>query len=70
METPQRTRRPGDLIIDRYMPNATEDEREAARANLYAFVAVLLRISTRCANEEYERAIRAKQGGAVESDTA
>jgi hypothetical protein len=69
MDTPQRARRPGDQIIDRYMPDATEEEREAARANLYAFVAVLLRIATREALEETEREIRANDRGAVESGT-
>ncbi len=69
METAQRERRPGDLIVDRYMPSATEEEREAARANLYAFAAVLLRCVTRRANEEYESEIRASELGAVESDS-
>ena len=67
MDTPQRARRPGDLIIDRYMTGATEDERGAARTNLYAFVAVLLRSASRRANEEYEREIRAGEEDAVES---
>ena len=68
METAQRERRPGDLIVDRYMPTATQEEREAARANLYAFAAVLLRCATRRANEEYESEIRASGPSAVESD--
>ena len=63
-------RRPGDVILDRYMPDATAEEREAARANLYGFVAVLLRIATREATEEAEQAIRAKSGGEVESESA
>ncbi len=62
-------RRPGDLIVDRYMPTATQEEREAARKTLYAFVAVLLRCATRHANEEYESEIRASDPGAVESDS-
>ena len=28
-------RRPGDLILDRYMPDATQEEREEGRANLF-----------------------------------
>ena len=69
MDTPQRERRPGDVIVDRYMPTATLEEREAARANLYAFVAVLLRCATRRANEESESEIRASDPAAVESDS-
>jgi hypothetical protein len=62
-------RSPGDVILERYMPDATAEEREAARANLYAFVAVLLRIATREATEEAEREIRANGGGEVESES-
>lgn len=61
MNTPQRARRPGDLILDRYMPNASEIEREEARQNLCAYAAVVLRIATRLATEEYEEAIRANR---------
>jgi hypothetical protein len=52
-------RRPGDLILDRYMPNATGEEREEARANLKAYVAVVLRKKQRLAREAGERRIRA-----------
>lgn len=62
-------RRPGDVILDRYMPDATGEEREAARANLYGFVAVLLRIATREALDNVEKSIRAKGGGEVESES-
>jgi len=48
----KRVRRPGDLILDRYMPNATEEEREAARQHLRDFAAALLRIFERLAREE------------------
>ena len=65
METSQAERRPGDLILDRHMPTATEDEREAARETLRAYAAVVLRIATRLATEEYENAIRANATGAV-----
>jgi hypothetical protein len=68
METVLRELRPGDLIVDRYMPGATQEDRDAARANLYAFAAVLLRCATRRANEEYESEIRASAPSAVESD--
>ena len=62
-------RSPGDVILDRYMPDASPEEREAARTNLYGFVAVLLRIATREATEETELAIRAKDGGEVKSES-
>jgi hypothetical protein len=44
-------REPGDVILDRAMPNASAEEREVARENLYAFAAALLRIYTRIADE-------------------
>jgi hypothetical protein len=60
MDTAQRARRPGDLILDRYMPSAPEAEREAARENLWAYAMVVLRIATRLATEEYEQEIRVR----------
>lgn len=44
-------RTPGDIILDRYLPNATPEEREIARENLRAILAMYLRI-------EEERALR------------
>lgn len=61
--------RPGDAILDRYMPDATAEEREAARTNLYGFVAVLLRIATREALDNVEKPIRANDGSEVESES-
>lgn len=57
--------KPGDVFLDRYMPGATPEQRETARQELYDFFAVLLRIATRRATEEYERTIRAKNDHAV-----
>ena len=65
MDTPQRPHRPGDLILNRYMPNASDAEREEARENLRAYASVVLRIATRMATEEYEEAIRSKGADAV-----
>jgi hypothetical protein len=48
---PQRPRRPGELFIDRYMPNATEAEREEALKNLQDLIAILVRIDERLARE-------------------
>lgn len=50
-------RQPGDLILNRYMPQATAEEREAARENLRAFAAVVVGIAKRLALEEREQAI-------------
>src|SRR5665213_492939 len=46
--------KPGDVILNRYMIGATEEEREAARENLREYAAVVLRIATRLATEEWE----------------
>jgi hypothetical protein len=40
-------RKPGDIILDRYMPDADEAEREQARENLRRFAKALLRIAMR-----------------------
>lgn len=61
-----RERKPGDVFLNRYMPNASEQEREAARENLYAYFAVLLSIATRRANEDWEKGIRPKHRAEVE----
>jgi hypothetical protein len=44
--------RPGDAILDRYMPNATREEREEARENLRKLVRILLAVFERAAREE------------------
>ena len=44
-------RQPGDIILDRYMPDATPEEQDDARENLYAFAAVILRICERVHRE-------------------
>ena len=51
MTTPE-PRRPGDLILDRYMPDAPLDVREEARRRLYAYVRTLLRAAERMVREE------------------
>jgi len=51
-------RQPGDGILDRYLPGASDEERAEARANLYAYLEVLLRIATRRAEEDWSRGIR------------
>lgn len=58
-------RRPGDVILDHYMPNASEADREAARENLRAFAAAILRICTRIADERNATAIRTQEADEV-----
>jgi hypothetical protein len=67
MEFP-RAKRPGDVFLDRYMSNASVEEREAARENLRRFARLILRICTRIAEEEHEARIRAQADADVVSD--
>lgn len=48
----KRPYRAGDLILDRYMPNETEEDREAARENLRQFATIVVGIAKRLAREE------------------
>ena len=45
----------GDHILDRYMPDASEAEREEARENLRGFAALLVQIDERLIREGRER---------------
>jgi len=49
-------RQPGDLILDRYMPNASDEEREVARENLRLLARLLVQKSERIAHERSEQA--------------
>lgn len=66
MATNNPNRRPGDFILDRYMPNATVEEREIARENLHAFAVVVVGIARRLALEERKQAIRGRTDITVE----
>jgi len=46
--------KPGWLFIDRYMPNVTPEEQEAAYENLRSLAKLLLRIDDRLYEEEEE----------------
>ena len=46
--------RPGDLIIDRYIPNATSEQREEARAALLKHALLLIRWGERVLDESAE----------------
>ena len=57
MNTPHHTKEyPCDLIIDRYLPDASPEERDKAREDLNNFAQALLRIATRRALEERSQA--------------
>lgn len=70
MSTNKSSRRPGDLILDRYLPNATEAQREEARENLKALMAALVRIDERLAQEAVDKAIRLKADNSIDSGGA
>lgn len=52
MQEQPRERRPGDLFLDRYMPNATEQEREDAYENLRGLIAITVEIDDRLTREK------------------
>lgn len=64
MTTP-REPKPGDAILDRYMPDADEATREQARENLRRFARALLRIAIRQTREELEADSRKLAEGAT-----
>lgn len=68
MDAKNLNRQPGDLILDRYMPHATVEEREAARENLRAYAAVVVGIARRLALEERDQAIRTNGHYTLESE--
>ena len=67
MGNENRNRRPGDVILDRYMPSATVEEREGARENLRKLARVLIEICDRLARERSAQSIRANGDGAIDS---
>jgi len=66
--TKTQERIPGDLFLDRYMPTAGEEEREAARERLCSLVRILVAIDERLVRKDGENVIRANPGGAVDSN--
>jgi hypothetical protein len=61
-------REPGDIILDRAMPNASLEEREAARENLHRLARLLIRVHERLVREKQHGVIRANGEVAVESE--
>jgi len=68
MDIPQQPRRPEDLIVDRYMPKASDTAREEARGSLRRLAAILMRIEDRVAQDWYEKQLREAGRGVVESE--
>jgi hypothetical protein len=60
---------PGDMILDRYVPNATGEEREAARENLRRLARLLIRVHERLALDNPQPPIRATGAPALESES-
>jgi hypothetical protein len=64
------TRQPGDGLLDRYVPDADEESREAARAAFRDFAFLLLRIGERLEAEANQAADSTELGeGATLSET-
>jgi hypothetical protein len=53
---PRPARRPGDQILDRYVPHLTGADRELARERLQGLAKLLLRIAMRQVREEMQAA--------------
>ena len=47
MDAKKTDRRAGDFFIDRYMPNANEEKRDEARANLRGLIKIIVAIDDR-----------------------
>ena len=65
---PDEKREPGDIILDRAMLNASQEEREAARENLRRFARWLIRVHERLARGKDASTICANGEGALESE--
>ena len=60
-------RKPGDIILDRYCPNLSPDDREIARERLRAWMRWTLQIIMRQVREERARgdSTRSVEGGKI-----
>lgn len=64
-----KTRRPGDLILDRYMPHASEEAREEARDRLRRLALLFIKIGDRLEREGRERDSQNSGSGCTISST-
>jgi hypothetical protein len=61
--------RPGDHILNRYLPNASNEQREEARENLRHLARLLIRVHERLARDNPQPSIRAVADSALESES-
>jgi len=61
--------RPGDHILDRYLPHASVEKREEARANLERLARLIVSVHRRRRFANPQLTIRAKEKFAVESES-
>ena len=61
--------RPGDIILDRYLPNASPEKREEARENLRRLGRLLIRVHRRLAVDNPQSSIRANDVPGIESES-
>lgn len=60
---------PGDIILDRYLPNASAEQREEARENLRRLARLIVRVHTRLARECGDNSIRVNGPPELESES-
>jgi hypothetical protein len=60
---------PGDIILDRYLPNASPEQREEARENLRRLARLSIRVHERLARERGDNPIRANGTAELESES-
>jgi len=61
--------RPGDRILDRYLPHASPEKREEARANLERLAGFIVRVHRRRRFANPQVKIRAIEHSTVELDS-
>ena len=61
--------RPGDIILDRYLPGASEEKREEARENLKRLARLFIRVRERLSRDNPQGTIRAIAEPRLESES-
>jgi hypothetical protein len=59
--------RPGDIMLDRYLPNASPEKREEARENLQRLAGLIVRVHSRLRTTNPQLAICADDNFALDS---
>jgi hypothetical protein len=59
-------RKPGDILLDRFMPDASAEERAEALANLKRLLAVLIQIYREHASQDERDSPDMTQGDTIE----